>query len=154
MKTTPNRDSGGFTLIELILILIILSLTIAMVLPRVGAGWKRMGEREFLQEFIQTLKRARILAMNSGTPVIFRISGAERTYGILTPPESPIPDNVDVFADHLEMDPETGDHIIAFFPDGSMFGSDLEITFDRERSFHISVHPLFGSIRYYRVEPR
>ena len=149
-----QRSSSGFTLIELVVVLVILGLTIGLVLPRVGASWKKMEDREFLQEFVQTLKRARLRAMNSGTIVAFRIRGSERVYDLALPPRKPIPDNVDIDANFLETDPETKDSLILFFPDGSMSGSDLELTFDQDRTFHLAINPLFGTVHVYKVESR
>jgi len=154
MQYSHRQDSRGFTLIELIVVLVILGLTIGMVLPRVAASWKRMEDREFLQEFVQTLKRARLRAMNAGEIVAFRIRGSERTYGLTLPPATPIPANVDIDAVDLEIDPETKDALILFFPDGSMSGSDLGITFNQARSFHVAINPLFGTIHVYKVESR
>jgi general secretion pathway protein H len=153
-RCSSHRSAGGFTLIELIVVLVILALTIGIVLPRVGASWKRMEDREFLQEFVQTLKRARLRAMNSGGIVAFRIRGSERAYDLASPPRKPIPPNVDIDADFLETDPETKDNLILFFPDGSMSGSDLEITFDQARTFHIAINPLFGTVHVIKVESR
>ena len=153
-RYSSHERSEGFTLIELIVVLVILALTIGIVLPRVGASWKRMEDREFLQEFVQTLKRARLRAVNSGSVVAFRIRGAERTYDLALPPRKPIPQNVDIDANFLETDPETKDKLILFFPDGSMSGSDLELTFDQDRVFHIAINPLFGTVHVYKVESR
>jgi general secretion pathway protein H len=153
----PWRDlkkCRGFTLIELILVMVILTLTISMILPRVGAGWKRMEDREFLQEFAQTIRRARLQAMNTGEIRAFRIRGSERLYDLKTPPQKPIPENVDIFADNLEMDPETADRLILFYPDGSLLGNDLEIVFDKSRTFRVSIHPLFGVVQLSRTEKR
>jgi general secretion pathway protein H len=151
MRYSVCRESEGFTLIELVVVLVILGLTIGMVLPRVGATWRRMEDREFLQEFVQTLKRARLRAMNSGEIVAFRIRGSERLYDLVLPPQKPIPSNVDIDADFLETDPETKDGLILFFSDGSMSGSDLKITFNQERSFHIAINPLLGTIRVFEI---
>lgn len=152
MRFRNYRNCRGFTLIELMVVMVILGLTLGLVLPRVGASWKRAEDREFLQELVQTLKRARLQAMNSGTIVAFRIRGADRTYGLSLPPRTPIPDNVDIDAVDLPVDPETNDALILFFPDGSMSGSDMKITFDQNRSFDIAINPLFGTVRVYRVE--
>jgi len=147
-------DHRGFTLIELIVVLFILTLTIGMILPRIGAGWKRMEDREFLQEFVQTLRRARLQAMNGGEVIAFRIRGSERLYDLKFPPEKTIPENVDIYADNLEEDPETLDRLILFYPDGSLVGSDLEIVFDKSRTFRVSINPLFGIVRLSKAESR
>ncbi len=154
MRTTISNHARGFTLLELILVLIILALTAGLILPRVGGGWKRMEDREFLLEFVQTLRRARLVAMNSGEVTAFRIRSGERLYDFELPLRRPIPENVDIYADNLERDPETGDHLVLFYPDGSLVGNDMELVFDKVRSFRISIHPLFGTVRWSVVEGR
>ena len=154
MRTTISNHARGFTLLELILVLMILALTAGLILPRVGGGWKRMEDREFLLEFVQTLRRARLVAMNSGEVTAFRIRSGERLYDFELPLRRPIPENVDIYADNLERDPETGDHLVLFYPDGSLVGNDMELVFDKVRSFRISIHPLFGSVRWSVVEGR
>lgn len=148
------RSGTGFTMVEVVLVLFIISMVVALVLPRVGAGWKRMEDREFLQDFVQTLKRGRLIAMNSGQLTAFRIRPSERLYDIGNPPNRRIPDHVDIYSDDLERDPMTQDHLVVFYPDGSLSGGDIELVFDKENAYLISIHPLVGSIRVSRVERR
>lgn len=143
-----HENRAGFTLLELIIVLLILGFTAGIVIPRIGASSKRMSEREFLQSFVQTIRRARLQAMNSGKMVSFRIRSADRHYGLHTPPEKPIPTNVDIYADDLEVDPQTQDHLIVFYPDGSVVGSRMEIVFDKTRHFRVSVNPLLGTVKW------
>jgi general secretion pathway protein H len=150
----PYNRTRGFTLIELVVVLLIISVTIAVIIPRVGASWKRIEDTDFLQEFVETIKWARLSAMNSGNSVAFRINGAERVYDFADPPRKPIPLNAEVFSEHLQKDPETGDFFILFYPDGSLIGNDLEIVFDHQRTFHIFIHPLFGTVKVSKMESK
>ena len=138
---------------ELMIVLIIMSISIGLLMPRIGAGWRRLEDRDFLQEFIGTLRAGRLFAMNSGEVAIFRIRGSERLFG-LGEPQKPIPENVDVYSDRLESDPETKDKLIVFFPDGSLSGGSMEIVFDQVRSYRIDINPLFGTVQTRRVERR
>lgn len=126
----------------------ILAITAGVVIPRIGAGLRRTGDREFLQSLCQTIRKARLQAMSSGKIVDFRIRSASRRYGLQLPPEKPIPSNVDIYADHLEVDPQTQDHMIVFYPDGSLIGDSMEVVFDKARAFRISINPLLGTVRW------
>jgi len=146
-RSSGRFNPRGFTMLELVLVLFMMALTAGLLIPRIGAGWKRMEEREFLQEMMVTLKRAHIRAMSSGQTMAFRIRGAERRYGLELPPIHGIPENVDIFSDKLERDPETHDRIILFYPDGSVSENDLKIVIDQQRSYRIFIHPISGTIR-------
>ena len=87
--------------------------------------------------------------MNSGYPVTFRLNGAARVYGFELPGK-PIPLNVEVFSEHLQQEADTGDFLITFHPDGSFAGNDFDVIFDNERTYHISIHPLFGTVSLVR----
>jgi hypothetical protein len=140
-------------MVELMVVLVIISITAAILLPRVGAGWKRMEDREYLQQFTGTLRSARLRSMNTGQVIPFRINGAERLYGFDLP-LNPIPENVDMYADGLKEDFQTGDRLMLFYPDGSMDGNDVEVVFDKERAFRVFIHPITGILQVARVENR
>lgn len=146
----PIRQSG-FTLLEMIVVLVIISLSIAVVAPRVGSNWKRIEDRDFLQRFTEAITRCRLSAMNSGRPVAFRLNGTTRVYGFENLSGQPIPMNVEIFSENLQQDPVTGDFLIIFYPDGSFVGNDLEVVFDHKRTYHVSINPLFGTVSLKRI---
>ena len=154
LPTSGSRilnSAAGFTLLELIVVLVIIALSIAVVVPRVGSNWQKIEDSAFLQEFTETIKRARLFAMNSGHPIAFRLNGVARVYGFENPPRKPIPLNAEVRSENLQKEQETGDFLIVFHPDGSLVGNDFEVIFDGERTYHISIHPLFGTVSLQRV---
>ncbi|MCE5332956.1 MAG: type II secretion system GspH family protein [Desulfobacteraceae bacterium] len=146
--------NSGFTLIEMVVVLLIIAITVALVFPRIGSSWRRIEDSDFLQEFSETIRRARLVAISSGRPAVFRLNGSERVYDIANPPRKPIPLNVEVFSDHLEKDRRTGDFLMTFYPDGSLVGDDIDVVFDHQRVFRVFIHPLFGSVRVVRLEKR
>ena len=151
ISDTPSRTSvRGFTLIELTVVLAIIAVTIAIIVPRIGSNWKQIEDSDFLQEFTETIKSSRLLAMNTGHPVAFRLNGGSRVYDYENPPRRAIPLNAEVFSENLQQDPETGDFLIIFYPDGSLVGNDFEVVFDRTRVYRISIHPLFGTLSLQR----
>jgi hypothetical protein len=141
-------------MLELIIVLVLISISAGILLPRVGAGWKRMESQEFLQEFVGMLRSGRLRSMNTGEVVAFRISGAERAFGFNIPPERAIPPNVDMYADGLQEDFQTGDKLILFYPDGSLSGTDIQVEFDKQLAYRIYIHPITGNMRVVPVEKR
>lgn len=137
---------------KMIVVLAIIAVTTAVVVPRVGSNWKQFEDSDFLQQFTESIQRSRLFAMNCGRPIAFRLNGAERIFGSDNPPRQPIPLNAEIFSDNLEMEPETGDFLIIFHPDGSLVGNDLEVVFDHERTYHIYIHPLFGTVSLERIK--
>ncbi|MGA2400542.1 MAG: type II secretion system protein [Syntrophobacteraceae bacterium] len=148
----PPFSVRGFTLIEMIVVLAIISVTLAVVIPRVGSNWKQIEDSDFLQQFTDTINRSRLSAMNWGHPIAFRLNGATRVYGFEKSPRNPIPLNAEIFSEHLQKDPETGDFLIVFHPDGSLVGNDFEVVFDNERTYHVYIHPLFGTVSLARTK--
>jgi general secretion pathway protein H len=144
LRPGPAR---GFTLLELLVVMIIVSVVLAITIPMFGSNWKRMQDGDFLQQFTQALQRSRTYAMNSGEPVTFRLNGTSRVYGASDPPQNPIPLNVEIRANALEQDPDTGDFIITFYPDGSIVGDDVELIFDNVRIYEVHINALFGTVK-------
>ncbi len=61
---SPGIFVRGFTLVEMIVVLAIISMTIAVVVPRVGSNWKQIEDSDFLQQFTESIKWSRLFAMN------------------------------------------------------------------------------------------
>lgn len=150
MELELPSERAGFTLVELMVVLILIALASAMIIPKVGAGWGRLGEREFLQELVRTLRGARVQAMTTGTTVVFRILGDERRYGTGPALTRRIPGNIRINAENMEEDRAAGQHLIRFYPDGSQTGAELQVIVDEKKYFRISLNPLLGTVNWRR----
>ncbi|MGO8943357.1 MAG: Tfp pilus assembly protein FimT/FimU [Syntrophobacteraceae bacterium] len=149
---SPGIFVRGFTLVEMIVVLAIISVTIAVVVPRVGSNWKQIEDSDFLQQFTESIQRSRLFAMNCGRPIAFRLNGDTRVYGFENPPRHAIPLNAEIFSENLQREPGTGDFLIIFYPDGSLVGNDFEVVFDHERTYRVYIHPLFGTLSLERTK--
>jgi len=67
MTTSATRgDRPGFTLMELLLVLVIVSLAAALVLPRLGPAARRIGVRSASDDLLWLLRQARWWSMSTG----------------------------------------------------------------------------------------
>ncbi|SFM67068.1 pilus assembly FimT family protein [Thermodesulforhabdus norvegica] len=137
----------GFTLIEVILVVLIFSLAVGMVAPRIGGGALRMKERNFVTAMVESLLKSREKALASGKTEIFFIDSGERTFGVGQNAHGRIPENADIYAEGLE-DLGNGRYAVRFFPDGTAPPVKLDVTFDRERQYIISVDPILNSVSW------
>ncbi len=136
---------AGFTLLELIVVLLLLSLALGMVAPRVSVGVKKLTERDFVINTIKLLNRARFRALSSGGESIFFIDGANRIMGIDSAEKEKIPENIDIYSKGLQQIANNV-YAIRFFPDGSATATHLEITFNKGQQYFISINPFSGQL--------
>ncbi len=137
--------SFGFTLLELIVVLLLVSLALGIVAPRISVGTRKLSDYEFVMDVVKLLNRARLKAISRGSESIFFIDGANRKLGVDNIIDKKIPKNVDIYSKGLEQLPN-GSFGVRFFPDGSATSTHLEITFDEKRQYFIIVNPLSGQI--------
>jgi prepilin-type N-terminal cleavage/methylation domain-containing protein len=148
MDGMRDNSRGGFTLPELIVVLVIVGTLIGVTLPNFGRSWVRLERKDFVLDMARTLRKGRLQAMNSGQPVTFRINGGERYFRLENGKTHPFPPNVELNSEGLEQDVETDEFIILFYPDGSHNGKDLQVIFDDKDFFRISPHPLSGKVTW------
>ncbi|MGC8719964.1 MAG: prepilin-type N-terminal cleavage/methylation domain-containing protein [Thermodesulforhabdaceae bacterium] len=144
---TDNRSSG-FTFVELLVVLLIVSLAIAMLAPKVVVGSRQMQERGFVVAVQTVLERARFRSMSSGQAITVWIDSKSRRI-ISGSSVLDIPKNVDIYGQGLTEGDEG--YFFNLFPDGSSSASRLEIVFDESRKFYINFNPITGSIHWYEV---
>lgn len=142
----PRPSEKAFTLVELTVVLLIVSLALALIVPRVVVGSRQMQERGFVISFQSLLEKARAKAMVSGRPTSVWIDSERRkiTFGSY---ELSVPEEVDIYGENLSKS-ERG-YYLKFFPDGSSSGRKLQIIFGESRNVFIVFNPLTGSIHWY-----
>jgi len=133
-KFSPFRKAGGFTLIELIILLVLISLCAIVLVPRVGGSRERILGGNLLNDLEARLRYAQYHAVLEDTPFLFQYDRGKKRFEFLrSAPETsreqwlgirdrwarskPVPDP---FSFEVR-----GKDNILFFPDGSASESDI-----------------------------
>jgi len=135
--TTETGRESGFSLLELLLVLLILGVFAAVSTPAISRLLNTINIRSRTQEIASTLRYARLMSISSGQIVhvaldtidglVFRLSGGVEEEKIINLDED----------DHLTMEPDA----ITFYPDGEASAAELTVLIANQRR-DIVVDPL------------
>jgi general secretion pathway protein H len=144
-----DRAQAGFTLLELMAVLALMTLLMGLVLPSLVRSWEREKNRATLRELTATLRTARSDAITGGYKVRlflnlksgrYRLEGSARE-GTLTGVRL-------TDASLVWQDPEKSQGYIAFFGDGSSSGGKLVLVEPAGRRYLLEVEPITGKVSF------
>ena len=135
----------GFTLIELMVVLIIIGIASSLVFISMGRGVFSAKEKGLVKDLGQRLSEARTRSIGQGRPVYFLIYGDERAFGIANEKKTPIPEDVEVRGIGVE-DYEEGIYAILFYPDGSSSGGTIILSMPGGNTYYFKIDRFFGGI--------
>jgi general secretion pathway protein H len=150
------RPSAGFTLIELIVVLMIIGVSLGLAGLFVSKGTGYLELKRFAKEISTTLKFARNHAVSEKKIYSFIIKTGEDTYGLYT---SDISGNADfeeatpvmsrTLPDKIIIDlKEKGEdsYRIDFFPSGNSSGGEIDISNQAGRALSVTVNRVTGKV--------
>ena len=146
-------NKNGFTLIELIVVLIIIVIGATLVGVYIGGGREGLQIRSFAKDIAATLRYARnqsvsekilycfVLDIEDSMYRLYRVkSEAEGDIKLII--DKPITKGISVFIG----EPGRDVYDIEFFPQGNTSGGDIEVVGESGRSIRIKVHMITGKV--------
>ena len=142
-----DRAQAGFTLLELMVVLGLMTLMMGLVLPSLVRNWEREKNRATLRELTATLRTARSEAITRGLKVRLFLnlkSGRYRLEG--SAQEGTLTGVRLIDARMVWQNPEKSQGYIAFFGDGSSSGGKLALEEPTGRRYLLEVEPITGKV--------
>lgn len=137
----PQYHQRGFTLFELLLVIVLVGVATSIVSVGVGRGLHSAQERSALANMVSALRSARLQAIGSGQPVRARFDLPRRQVLMAGHAPASWPED---FAVRLNT-AEGLDAAFEFYPDGAASGGNIQIT-RGERHWRIDIGWLTGRV--------
>lgn len=144
------KRSKGFTLVELLVVLILIGIFSSLVFVAVAGGILRSEENRFIQSFSQTLVRARSASLGRGEAVRFFIDGESRAFCVEGLKWQNIPESIKIEGEGVG-EVEQGIYAVTFYPDGSSSGGEIDLRWEGGRMDRIVIDRFLGLIRMERI---
>ena len=150
--TVARPHASGFTLVEMVMVLLIIGIGTALTVPMMEAGFESREVRRAARQIAATMHFCRGEAVALGVPQELVIDGVENRFhttgwgrwAVLT--DRAVIEEVHGGAVY---DDEGVAHVI-FYPNGATSGADVVIAGRRDRNEHrlrVSLDPLLGTVR-------
>ncbi|VVQ01806.1 hypothetical protein PS910_03880 [Pseudomonas fluorescens] len=140
--TAPTPRQRGFTLFELLIVIVLVGVAASILAIGVGKGVAKANERSALAHMVSALRSARVQAIATGQPVQARFDLAGRR--VMAPGRKPEAWPQD-FSVRLQTARGLG-AAFEFFPDGAASGGNILVTRGLAR-WRIDISWLTGNVK-------
>ena len=143
-KFQPGRQSGGFTLVEVIVVMVILALVMGLVATSMARSISGAESRQAARKVVAALRYTRTQAILQKKDQVFTVDTEKRTYVAPGRKAIQLPEGIEILVTTARSE-MTGENVggIRFFPDGGSTGGRVDL-FVNEREYVVNVAWLTG----------
>jgi general secretion pathway protein H len=148
---TVGKDNRGFTLIELILVLLLIGVSLAIVLPNIDKGLQVRAVRGSALGLAAVARDLRSRALFDGVAQQLTVNLPQNSYRVARTPEVRLPSDVKFVSVDGGESVDRDSKKFYFFPNGSSLGGEIVLAdVDRAITYLVRVEPLTGKIEVSR----
>jgi len=153
-QVNTRSASGGFTLLELVVVLVIAGLLFSLGAPRVGKLYDSMQYREAVRELVSAAKNAGRDAFATGQPMDLLIDTSGNRYALTHQSQKvdleefePLPAALDISVVYaVEVSPRPGLAAIRFYPAGGSSGGEIKVIRPSGTGVKLTIDWLLGAV--------
>ncbi len=153
-----KKHESGFTLVEIIIVMVIIGIAAGLVGVYVGSGSDKLALRTFTKDVSAVLRYARNHAASEKKSYFFEIDREKNRYKLYSRKvnddeetnmviDKPIPGGLEIFVDS-----EDDVYDIEFFPRGNSSGGEIVVRAQDNRGYSLSVNRITGKVVLERTE--
>lgn len=145
----PNAKTSGFTLLELLLVLVILAVAATLVVPAIGTRFTSADPRQVMVQLRAAMELMRVRAVEEGKEEVLVLAPEDGRFWhegggeeVTFPPES------GALIARGRFTRETGEVEFHFYPDGTNSGGEVRIEKPRDEGgkvYGLVLNPLLGT---------
>jgi general secretion pathway protein H len=148
---TVGKDNRGFTLIELVLVLLLIGVSLAIVLPNIDKGLQDRAVRGSALGLAAVARDLRSRALFDGVPQQLTVNLPQNSYMIARTREVRLPSDVRFVSVDGGEAVDRDNKKFYFFPNGSSLGGEIVLAdVDRAITYLVRVESLTGKIEVSR----
>lgn len=150
----PHRQEQGFTLLEMMLVLVIIAVAAALVVPAIGSRFTTADPRHVIVQLRAAMELMRIRAVQQGQEEVLVVAPRTNTYWHEGGGETvEIPPGSGKLSARGRFFREEGEVEFRFYPDGTNSGGEVLIEKNRSggvTAYGLSLNPLLGTATIWR----
>ena len=150
MISPVGKDSDGFSLLELVVVLFLIALSLAIVVPNIGKGLQDREVRVSALGLAAAARELRSRALFDGMPQELLLDVPQNSYLIAQSEEVRLPAEVKFISvdggESIDRDLKR----FYFFPNGSNLGGEIVIGSEKSVSYLVRLEALTGKVEVTR----